>query len=110
MSHLASQEGMAPKNHRRRYYIEPYPIFYTFHLYCTCLTGQVTRVDRELEDELILNTDLLIPCFSCEPRKSYALKCTDDDDEMFDEKVEGTQVSYFSIFLFFNSTAMISPH
>ena len=30
--------------------------------------------------------------FSCEPRKSYVLKCTDDDDEMFDEKVEGTQV------------------
>jgi len=29
--------------------------------------------------------------YSCEPRKSYALKCTDDDDEMFDEKIEGTQ-------------------
>jgi len=29
--------------------------------------------------------------YSCEPRKSYALKCTDDDDEMFDEKVEGSQ-------------------
>ncbi|KAL5252321.1 hypothetical protein ACHWQZ_G015179 [Mnemiopsis leidyi] len=29
--------------------------------------------------------------YSCEPRKSYVLKCTDDDDEMFDEKVEGTQ-------------------
>ena len=30
--------------------------------------------------------------YSCEPQKSYALKCTDDDDEMFDEKIEGTQV------------------
>ena len=31
--------------------------------------------------------------FSCEPRKSYALKCTDDDDEMSDEKIEGKQVA-----------------
>lgn len=28
--------------------------------------------------------------YSCEPKKSYALKCTDDDDDMFDEKIEGT--------------------
>lgn len=30
--------------------------------------------------------------FSCEPQKSYMLKCTDDDDDLFDDKVEGTKV------------------
>lgn len=29
--------------------------------------------------------------FSCEPQKSYMLKCTDDDDDLFDDKVEGTK-------------------
>ena len=29
---------------------------------------------------------------SCEPQKCYVLKCTDDDDELFDEKLEESKV------------------